>query len=156
MADAWRHVDIADHGQRPVVNRPRRYRSPRLLMLPSFSLPPLEFCLGTRPTQAEKSRPDRDHRRWRRERWPNTDSPPATRSGRCWFRRTGRTATGLRFPHLPLLGLIIVLQRRRQAPSRSAIAVESNLATKQRTHSLGVKDPYEARLPCASLMRDGT
>src|SRR6266542_3875810 len=59
MADAWRHVDIADHGQRPVVNRPRRYRSPRLLMLPSFSLPPLEFCLGTSPIQAEKSLPDR-------------------------------------------------------------------------------------------------
>src|SRR5215813_9261603 len=28
-------------------------------MLPSLSLPPLEFCLGTSPTQAEKSRPDR-------------------------------------------------------------------------------------------------
>src|SRR5690349_4822318 len=28
-------------------------------MLPSFCLPPLECCLGTIPTQAEKSRPDR-------------------------------------------------------------------------------------------------
>src|SRR6266568_9482304 len=28
-------------------------------MLPSFSLPPLEFCLGTSPIHAEKSRPDR-------------------------------------------------------------------------------------------------
>src|SRR5262245_57119389 len=28
-------------------------------MLPSLSLPPLEFCLGTSPIQAEKSRPDR-------------------------------------------------------------------------------------------------
>src|SRR6266849_5820866 len=28
-------------------------------MLPSFSLPPLEFCFGTSPIQAEKSRPDR-------------------------------------------------------------------------------------------------
>src|SRR6516164_5254314 len=28
-------------------------------MLPSLSLPPLEFCFGTSPTQAEKSRPDR-------------------------------------------------------------------------------------------------
>jgi hypothetical protein len=26
---------------------------------PSLSLPPLEFCLGTSPIQAEKSRPDR-------------------------------------------------------------------------------------------------
>jgi hypothetical protein len=34
-------------------------RSPRLLILPSLSLPPLEFCLGTNPIQAEKSRPDR-------------------------------------------------------------------------------------------------
>src|SRR5271154_2808446 len=29
-------------------------------MLPSFSLPPLEFCFGTSPIQAEKSRPDRN------------------------------------------------------------------------------------------------
>ena len=29
-------------------------------MLPSFSRPPLEFCFGTRPIQAEKSRPDRN------------------------------------------------------------------------------------------------
>src|SRR5215203_6059251 len=28
-------------------------------MLPSLSLPPLECCLGTRPIQAEKLRPDR-------------------------------------------------------------------------------------------------
>src|ERR1700757_2555239 len=28
-------------------------------MLPSLSLPLLEFCFGTSPTQAEKSRPDR-------------------------------------------------------------------------------------------------
>src|SRR5271170_644751 len=44
----------------PATNRPRRYRSPRLLILPSRSLPPLEFCLGTRPIQAEKSLPDRN------------------------------------------------------------------------------------------------
>jgi DNA-binding response OmpR family regulator len=31
-------------------------------MLPSFSLPPLEFCLGTSPLQAEKSLPDRKAR----------------------------------------------------------------------------------------------
>jgi hypothetical protein len=35
-------------------------RSPRLLMLPSLSLPPLEFCFGTSPIQAEKSLPDRN------------------------------------------------------------------------------------------------
>lgn len=29
-------------------------------MPPSRSLPPLEFCYGTRPIQAEKSRPDRN------------------------------------------------------------------------------------------------
>src|ERR1700729_2227407 len=44
----------------PVVNRLRRWRSPRLLILPSRSLPPLELCLGTRPIQAEKSLPDRN------------------------------------------------------------------------------------------------
>ena len=43
----------------PAVNRLRRYRSPRLVIPPSFSLPPLEFCFGTSPIQAEKSRPDR-------------------------------------------------------------------------------------------------
>jgi hypothetical protein len=32
-------------------------RSPCLLILPSLSFPPLEFCLGTSPIQAEKSRP---------------------------------------------------------------------------------------------------
>src|SRR5262245_54510888 len=42
----------------PAVNRLRRYRSPRLLILPSLSLPPLECCFGTSPIQAEKSRPD--------------------------------------------------------------------------------------------------
>jgi hypothetical protein len=31
-----------------------------LLILPSLSLPPLEFCLGTSPIQAEKSLPDRN------------------------------------------------------------------------------------------------
>jgi Transposase DDE domain len=34
-------------------------RSPCLLILPSLSLPPRECCFGTRPIQAEKSRPDR-------------------------------------------------------------------------------------------------
>ena len=34
------------------------YRLPCLVMAPSFSLPPLEFCLGVRPSQAAKSRPD--------------------------------------------------------------------------------------------------
>src|SRR5215471_4502349 len=29
-------------------------------MLPSLSLPPLEFCFGTSPIHAEKSRPDRN------------------------------------------------------------------------------------------------
>jgi hypothetical protein len=32
---------------------------PCLLVLPSLSLPPLEFCFGASPTQAEKSRPHR-------------------------------------------------------------------------------------------------
>jgi len=43
----------------PAQNRERRYRSPSFVMLPSFSLPPLELCFGTSPTQPEKSRPDR-------------------------------------------------------------------------------------------------
>src|SRR6267154_3149054 len=43
----------------PATNRPRRYRSPCLLILPSLCLPPLECCCGTIPIQAEKLRPDR-------------------------------------------------------------------------------------------------
>src|SRR3984893_16142381 len=34
------------------------YRFPCLVMAPSACLPPLEFCLGMRPSQAVKSRPD--------------------------------------------------------------------------------------------------
>src|SRR5262245_50421604 len=44
----------------PVQNSERRYRSPCLVILPSLSLPPLEFCFGTSPIHAEKSRPDRN------------------------------------------------------------------------------------------------
>src|SRR3990172_9983581 len=44
----------------PAQKSERRYRSPCLVILPSFSSPPLEFCFGTRPIQAEKSRPDRN------------------------------------------------------------------------------------------------
>jgi len=33
------------------------YRLPCLVMPPSVCLPPLEFCLGVRPSQAAKSRP---------------------------------------------------------------------------------------------------
>src|SRR6516165_12128258 len=43
----------------PAQNRDRIYRSPALVMLPSLSRPPLEFCLGTSPIQAAKSRPQR-------------------------------------------------------------------------------------------------
>src|ERR1700730_15313828 len=43
----------------PAQKRLRRYRSPCLVILPSLSLPPLEFCFGTSPIHAEKSRPDR-------------------------------------------------------------------------------------------------
>src|ERR1700730_12539243 len=34
------------------------YRFPCLVMAPSAFLPPFEFCLGVRPSQAAKSRPD--------------------------------------------------------------------------------------------------
>src|ERR1700722_18906781 len=43
---------------RSATNRPRRQRSPCLLILPSLFLP-LECCLGTIPIKAEKLRPDR-------------------------------------------------------------------------------------------------
>jgi hypothetical protein len=61
---------IADDASAPAVNKLRRWRSPRLLILPSLSLPPLEFCFGS-PIQAEKSRPDPlDQQRWRPEQSP--------------------------------------------------------------------------------------
>ena len=34
----------------PTTSSCRRYRSPCLVIPPSFSLPPLEFCRGTRPS----------------------------------------------------------------------------------------------------------
>src|ERR1035437_8976910 len=43
----------------PATNRPRRERSPCLLILPSLCFPPLECFFGTSPIQAEKLRPDR-------------------------------------------------------------------------------------------------
>ena len=44
----------------PNTRRWRRYRSPCLVMPPSLFLPPDEFCLGVKPSQAANSRPDRN------------------------------------------------------------------------------------------------
>ena len=38
----------------------RRYLSPILLMRPSRSLPPLDFCSGVSPSQAANCRPERN------------------------------------------------------------------------------------------------
>ncbi len=43
----------------PMVSGRLSFRSPILVIRPSFSLPPLELCLGASPSQAEKSRPHR-------------------------------------------------------------------------------------------------
>ena len=50
---AWRRTATA-----PAMSRLRMYLSPRLLVRPKRSLPPLEFCLGVIPSQAANSRPD--------------------------------------------------------------------------------------------------
>src|SRR5262252_434287 len=42
------------------MSRLRIYLSPRLLVRPSRSLPPLEFCRGVIPSQAANSRPERN------------------------------------------------------------------------------------------------
>ena len=42
----------------PTTRSRRRYLSPILEMWPRRSLPPLEFCLGTRPSHAANCRPD--------------------------------------------------------------------------------------------------
>lgn len=44
----------------PMINKRRMSRCPDLLVRPSLCLPPLECCRGTRPSQAEKSRPCRN------------------------------------------------------------------------------------------------
>src|SRR5690349_13980059 len=44
----------------PRTRRRRRYGLPCLVILPSLSFPPLEFCRGTRPSHAAKSRPERN------------------------------------------------------------------------------------------------
>src|SRR5688572_36615 len=41
----------------PMTSRRRMYASPCRLVLPSRVLPPVEFCRGTRPSQAANSRP---------------------------------------------------------------------------------------------------
>ncbi len=41
----------------PMINNRRKSRWPILDVLPSFVLPPVEFCLGVSPNHAEKSRP---------------------------------------------------------------------------------------------------
>ena len=42
----------------PTTSSWRRSQLPCLVIPPSRSLPPLEFCFGTRPIQAERLRPD--------------------------------------------------------------------------------------------------
>lgn len=44
----------------PITRSFLRYRSPILVMRPSRSFPPLEFCDGVRPSQAANSRPERN------------------------------------------------------------------------------------------------
>src|SRR5262249_42559401 len=41
----------------PLISSRRRYGLPRLVMPPRRCLPPVEFCRGTRPSQAANSRP---------------------------------------------------------------------------------------------------
>src|SRR5215472_7480367 len=52
---AWRSTATA-----PAVSRLQMYLSPRLLVRPKRSLPPLEFCRGVIPSQAANSRPNRN------------------------------------------------------------------------------------------------
>ena len=59
MARVAELLGAPDHRERSDDENWRRYRFPALLMLPSFSLPPVEFCLGTSPIQALRSRPER-------------------------------------------------------------------------------------------------
>src|SRR5215208_5088971 len=42
------------------ISRRRRVRSPMRDVRPRRSLPPVDLCTGVRPTQAAKSRPDRN------------------------------------------------------------------------------------------------
>ena len=43
----------------PITRSRRSVRSPILVICPSFCLPPVDFCSGVSPSQAEKSRPRR-------------------------------------------------------------------------------------------------
>src|SRR5882757_2365745 len=43
-------------GRAPRTSRVRRYASPRLVMCPKRALPPVEYCRGTRPSQAANCR----------------------------------------------------------------------------------------------------
>src|SRR5262249_27064888 len=43
----------------PLIRSQRKYWLPRLVMPPSRVFPPVEFCRGTKPSQAANSRPER-------------------------------------------------------------------------------------------------
>ena len=53
-------LGIADDGERAGREQAAQIAIASFANTPSLSLPPLEFCLGTSPIQAEKSLPDRN------------------------------------------------------------------------------------------------
>src|SRR4029453_8372269 len=51
---------VSDHRQRASAEQRAQVSVALFRDVAELSLPPLEFCFGTSPTQAEKSRPDRN------------------------------------------------------------------------------------------------
>jgi len=72
---------IADHGERTGCEQAAQITIALFAELPSLSLPPLEFCFGTSPIQAEKSRP-RSKRLDRQRLRPEQSPAPDRRSDR--------------------------------------------------------------------------
>src|SRR6516164_7912875 len=58
----------------PLIRSRRKYWLPRLDIPPRRCLPPVEFCRGTRPSQAANSRPLRRHGEAERFYSPETSS----------------------------------------------------------------------------------
>ena len=56
-AGAPRRTALRTTAMAPMINSRLMSRCPIFDTLPSRDLPPVECCLGTRPSQAEKSRP---------------------------------------------------------------------------------------------------
>jgi hypothetical protein len=132
-------LGIADHGERAGREQAAQIAIALLADEPSLSLPPLEFCFGTSPTQAEKSRPDRKvlGSCSRPALWPAPD------------RRRGFASSRL----------LVAVDRRCRVPSMTLISWRRTArgsltaAGGDGAHSTMMRRPIRSRLPMLQVNR---